>query len=223
MRSVYLTALRLYTSEFRPPRPALLPVVLPAAGDEIKGYLSGAGVVQPIAHAFWASEDRTLPGYVRDGLLSAVPHFRRVFLWQYETITNMPNGVLGRPAAYLLPLHVARTLRGEPATGGGNVPVELVSDVVRFRAAAFYGGVVIDGDCLWLKSPPNEFWVSTLFPKRTSGVGHRSEAHINFAKQSREAWAATARNAATGVRAHDLGRLGVGGHALLCGAPDGVR
>ena len=101
MRSVYLTALRLYTSEFQPS---------PASGP--------AGPVRPIAHAFWASDDCLLPDYARDGLLSAVPHFRRVFLWQYETVKNLPEGVLGRPAAYLLPVHVARALQGTPAVGG---------------------------------------------------------------------------------------------------------
>ena len=125
-----------------------------------------------IAHAFWAPSVQgvapTLPSYALHGLKTAVANFDKVYLWQYEDVTNAPAGLIKCDASTLL------TVGEKDALLSQNVTIAHVADVVRFRAAATKGGWVIDADNLWLRNPPSGFVFTTLWAKRTGGVAPSS-------------------------------------------------
>ena len=86
------------------------------------------------AHLFWDSPDNTMPPYALLGAESAAKYFDLVILWCYGTVPNAPAGVVQRDAADLL------SVEDRDAILGTNVTIAHVSDAVRFRAAARFGG-----------------------------------------------------------------------------------
>lgn len=126
-----------------------------------------------VAHTFWAARKSTLsprlPNYAMEGLRTAIVHFDKVVLWQYEDVPDAPEGVEKRDAATLLPTVVKDELMVK------NVTVAHIADVVRFRAAARYGGWVVDADTLWLRAPPSSIIFATLWSKRKGLHAKRSQ------------------------------------------------
>jgi hypothetical protein len=118
----------------------------------------------------WASAGEVyvqLPTNDVDGLGSAVRNggFCAVFLFVYphQIITNLPDGVRQRPATEYLSWEDAQTMHHR------GVPVALISDVVRFLAAAQEGGVVIATDLWWIRPAPPSPFVATLHEKEDRG------------------------------------------------------
>ena len=121
-------------------------------------------------HLFWDSPDRTLPPYALLGTESAALYFDVVILWSFRTVVNAPAGVVKRDAAELL------CVEDRDAILESNATIAHVSDVVRFRAAARFGGWVVDCDLIWLRRPPaGRIEFATLFAKKTSNMAPKLE------------------------------------------------
>ena len=127
-----------------------------------------------VAHTFWSAKTSgqmpSLPPYAVFGLETAVKQFDEVNFWHFEPVSNVPEHVTLRDAAELLPIDERDALRLK------KVSVEHISDIVRFRAAAHYGGWIIDADNIWLRAPPVGFVFSTLYAKREGGVAQKNAA-----------------------------------------------
>jgi len=134
------------------------------------------------AHAFWAhrvcGETPHLPEYGVVGLLSASQQFDTVYLWQYETVNNVPEHVVIRDASELLPIEIRNELMGAK-----NMNVAHLSDIVRFLAAARHGGWVIDVDNWWLRPPPTGFCFSTLPVKRAGALAPRNALALDMRRR----------------------------------------
>ena len=145
-----------------------------------------------VAHAFWSAptvnadeEQLILPDYCAFGLQSALQCFGTVYLWQYEDVQNVPQGVVKRDASTLLSADERNVLMEEK-----KIQVLHISDIVRFRAAGNEGGWVIDADCLWIRTVPDDMFVfSTAWSKRTGGMapsGAKWQSRI--AKFAKDDW-----------------------------------
>ena len=112
------------------------------------------------------------------GTESAAKYFDVVILWCFRTVLNAPAGVVQRDAAELL------CVEDRDAILESNATIAHVSDVVRFLAAARFGGWVVDCDCIWLRTPPADRTVfATLVAKKTSNMAPKLEEESRaFAK-----------------------------------------
>ena len=87
-------------------------------------------------------------------------------LWSYGTVKNAPKGCEPRNAADLVPIDKAK----EIVELCGHQAIAQVSDCVRLRAVARFGGWVTDADNVWLRPPPlGEYHFATLAMRRTGG------------------------------------------------------
>ena len=120
-----------------------------------------------LAHLFWMDKDgnpeQTLPSYAAVGVLSASQHFDHVYVYTYATkFHNLPkkSNIEVRDANRFLSRDEYDYLKNKK-----NIPIPLLSDLVRFRAAAEFGGWVVDMDTIWIRKPGIHTCVATLWAK----------------------------------------------------------
>ena len=124
---------------------------------------------------------------------SAVKH-HPVYLWGYQTFTNLPSGVVFKDANELLPyadfthaMTIGATKfieKDRPDERGRNVAQ--LSDLIRALALHAYGGWWLDADTIVLRPLPSAepYFFATVAQKR-SGGGYM-DAAAKVAKNSHE-------------------------------------
>ena len=136
--------------EAAPPPDANLAVVACPPDSKLMEAACPPTLYTPLrAIAFWHSPISllTLPESFVLGLASALRVGFVVDLYVYETFPNVPRGVAVHGAFKFL----TKECRDDALQRG--VPIQLLADYVRAKAALATGGWVVDGDCVWLRRP----------------------------------------------------------------------